>query len=138
MTARRPDHLKLLSGTARRDRMSPVKPTLPALNGVPPAPSWLPVGRATTEWARLAPILSANRMLTDGNLDVLAHVCSLHAKLAQIWESDIVPTAALLNAYRGLMGELGLLSMKLPMASAEKPPNRFLVNVERLARVRKL
>ena len=37
---------------------------------------------------------------------------------------------------RALSGELGLLSMKLPTATAEKP-NRFLVNVERLAKLRK-
>ena len=135
MTSRRPDHLKLLSGTARRDRMSPVKPTLPPINGVPPAPSWLPVGRATAEWARLAPILSANKLLTDGNLGLLANLCALSAKLAEIWSQGTAPTAALLNAYRSLAGELGLLSMKLP-AATEKP-NRFLVNFQRMRRMRK-
>lgn len=122
MTARRPDHLKLLAGTARADRAAPETAALPPIGDAPPAPDWLPNAFAANEWRRLAPVLVANKLLNDGNLNVFAQLCALHGRLVQLWTAGATPTAAMISAFRALSGELGLLSMSLPAA---KPKNRF-------------
>lgn len=129
MTARKPDYLKLLAGTARGDRVAPTTPALPPLRGVPAAPPWLTNLDAVKEWHRLAPVLTVNRLLTPGNVGLFAQMCALHGRLVEMWTGGATPTAALISAYRALCNELGLSSMTLP-APADKP-NRFLTNFKR-------
>lgn len=126
MTARKPDHLKVITGTARPDRALPPKPALPALEGVPPAPDWLPNAFAANEWRRLAPVLVANRLLHDGNVNVFGQLCALHGRLVQMWAAGTIPTAALLSAYRALSVAMGLTHMTLPAPAGK--PNRFILN----------
>lgn len=130
MTARRHDHLKLLSGTGRPDRAAPETPALPVLDAVPSAPPWLTNIDAVKEWNRLAGVLVANRLLHDGNISVFAQLCALHGRLVQIWNDRETPTAALLAGYRSLSASLGLLGMALS-AHADKP-NRFANNAKRM------
>ena len=124
MTARKPDRLKLLAGTARPDRTSPGAPALPLLDAVPSAPAWLVNLDALREWHRLAPVLVANRLLHAGNLGVFGQYCALHGHLIAAWQSDLTPTAAMLSAYRALSVALGLAGMALS-APADSKPNRF-------------
>lgn len=128
MTARRHDHLKLLSGTGRPDRAAPETSALPTLDAIPSPPTWLTSIDAVKEWNRLASVLVANRLLTSGNVGLFGQLCALHGCLIQAWASDTAPTAALISAYRSLCNELGLSSMSLP-AHADKP-NRFSNNAK--------
>jgi P27 family predicted phage terminase small subunit len=71
MSARKPTHLKLLTGTARKSRMQ--REPVPEA-GAPPPPPWLDeTGRGY--WAALAPELEAMRVLTRADGPALALVC---------------------------------------------------------------
>lgn len=126
MTARKVDYLKAITGTYRPDRAVVDGASLPALDVAPGPPSWMADTGALREWHRLAPVLTANRLLTDGNIGLFGQLCALHGKLVQMWQAGETPTAALIAAFRGLSGELGLLSMTLHAPAAK--PNRFLSN----------
>jgi hypothetical protein len=119
---RKPTHLKLLAGTARPDRVAPATPALPALDAATP-PSWLTDLTALAEFRRLAAVLTANRLLTAGNVGLLAHLVMLHTRITASWMADETPTAALLTVYRRLSGDLGLTSM--PVQAPASKPNRF-------------
>lgn len=62
---RKPPQLKAVSGTARKDRDIGAAVDLPLVSSVPEAPDWLPNAHAVKEWDRLAPILTANKLLTE-------------------------------------------------------------------------
>ena len=126
MSARKPDVLKLIAGTDRRDRMSAEKP-LPALTSAPARPSWLTGVEGVREWNRLSKLMMKNQMLNGGNCHVLGHFCGLHDAMSKAWLSETVPTAALMQTYRTLAASLGLLSLSAPMKN-ERPANRFANN----------
>lgn len=48
---------------------------------LPPAPDWLPNAHAVQEWDRLARILAANKLLTEGGVSALTTLCAIHGKL---------------------------------------------------------
>jgi len=98
---------------------------LPAINAVPSAPAWLTNMDAVREWNRLAPVLTANRLLHAGNLGLLAQLCAVHGRLVQIWSSDGRANAALVATYRMLSNSLGMLGWELPQNAK---PNRFANN----------
>jgi hypothetical protein len=118
-----PRHLKLLKGTLQPCRDSPAGVALPALDGVPIPPVWMTDLTAIAEFRRLASVLMANRLLTAGNVALLAHLAMLHARITASWMADETPTAALLTVYRRLSGDLGLTSM--PVQAPASKPNRF-------------
>ena len=63
---RKPTSLKVVAGTdrpCRRPESAPVE--IPALDHIPDPPDWLPNAHAVNEWQRLAPILTANKLLTE-------------------------------------------------------------------------
>lgn len=126
MTARKPDHLKLLTGTARADRVAPATPALPPIDAVPIPPAWLTNLEAVREWHRLAPVMVACKLLNTGNLQILVQVCALHGRLVEMWTAGATPTAALIMAFRKLSNDLGLTNIQTPTPAAK--PNRFLVN----------
>lgn len=125
---RKPSHLKALAGTARPDRKSVPAPTGNVLEEAPDAPDWLPNGHAIKEWNRLAPILVANRLLTDAAVSTLGHLCALHGKIVQLWAAGETPTGHLLAQYNKLIDAFGIppvASTKLkPVGDGEKG-NRF-------------
>ncbi len=125
MTMRKANHLKLLAGTSRPDRIAREGPALPAVRDVPSPPSWMTNDAALEEWKKLAPLLAVNKLLTEGNVSLLGHACMLHGRLVEIWGAGEAPTAALLSAHRSICASLGLLGMNFPAAKSEKP-NRFL------------
>jgi len=126
MTYRKPASLKLLANTARPDRAESAPLALPALDSVPPAPTWMTNLDSIREWQRLAPVLTVNRLLHEGNIAMLGQLCALHGRLVEMWTGGKTPTAALLSAYRGLCNTLGLSGMAL--APPADKPNRFANN----------
>jgi phage terminase small subunit len=130
---RKPSPLKVISASREPDTPSV---DLPLVAETPPAPSWLPNAHAFKEWDRLAPILVANRLLTEAGLSALGSLCSLHGKLVQLWAAGECPNAAMLGQYRGLINDFGLTPVAQgrvrPMA--EQPAgNKFARNGNRRA-----
>ena len=134
MTARKPPNLKVLSGTVQPCRDAGPVIDLPLVDGVPHAPDWLPNSHAMREFDRLAPILVANRLLTEAGLMALAHLCALHGKIVQLYAAGESPTGHLISQYRNLINDFGLtpVAQGKVKAGGEAPKgNKFANNGNR-------
>lgn len=74
----KPTALKLLEGTARRDRINASEPQPPLLLEARP-PAWLK-GRGRRAWKELAPVLTEMRVLTVGDRAALMLLCDVYAE----------------------------------------------------------
>ena len=92
---KKPHHIKVVSGTDRPDRLSVPAVDLPPLNDVPHPPDWLGNIHAVKEWNRLAPILVANKLLSEGGLSALGNLCALHGQLVAQYSANLCPTASM-------------------------------------------
>lgn len=129
--AKLPPHLKIIRGTlSAKDHPAETTPVLPSLDAVPSPPEWLRNADARAEWARLAPLLVANRLLNEGNIGLLAQLCATHGHLVGIWRSrsKAKVNAAMIATYRSLSNSLGLLGWTVPMPQAV---NKFAINAHR-------
>ena len=125
---KKPASLKMVAGTTRKDRAVPDAVDLPVVTLVPPAPDWLPNAHAVKEWDRLAPILVANKLLTEGGLSAFGMLCSLHGKLVQLWAAGEAPVASMVAQYRNLINDFGLTPVaqgKVKPVGAEPAANKF-------------
>ena len=116
---RKPTSLKVVAGTdrpCRRPESAPVE--MPALDHIPDPPDWLPNAHAVKEWQRLAPILTANKLLTEAGLSALGQLCSLHGKVVQLYAAGEAPVASMVAQLRGLMNDFGLT----PVAQGKVKP----------------
>ena len=123
---RKPSHLKSVAGTNRPDRESPTFVDLPLVGELPQAPDWLPNAHAIKEWNRLAPILFANRLLTEAGLSALGMLCSLHGKIVQLYAAGESPNAAMMSQHRALSNDFGLTPVaqgKVKGATKETAPS---------------
>jgi phage terminase small subunit len=116
---RKPPQLKVIAGTTRKDRDIGTSVVLPLVSATPEAPDWLPNAHAVKEWERLAPILTANKLLTEAGCSTLGHLCALHGKLVQIWTAGEVPTGQMQAQYRNLINDFGLT----PVAQSRVRPS---------------
>lgn len=103
---RKPRALKVLEGTQRKDR-DRAEPEFPPVSGAAP-PDWLSTTDAVTEWRRLAALLEATRVLTEGDLTALGHLCNLHGACVKLYRAGMQPTAAELTQLRLGLAEFGL------------------------------
>lgn len=126
---RKPTTLKVVAGTDRPDREPPAAADLPLVSDVPPAPDWLPNGHAIKEWDRLAPILHANKLLTEAGLSTLGMLCALHGKIVQLYAAGEAPVASMVAQHRALSNDFGLTPVAQgkvrPNGDTEKPGNAF-------------
>lgn len=81
----KPTALKILQGTARRDRLNPDEPQPPLLVEARP-PSWLK-GRARKGWQELAPVLLEMRVLTVGDRAALGLLCDAYGEYLELRET---------------------------------------------------
>ncbi|MDB5990058.1 MAG: hypothetical protein JWQ10_1461 [Herbaspirillum sp.] len=133
---RKPAGLKVVAGTERKDRKTNQPIELPIVSTTPPAPDWLPNAHAVKEWDRLAAILTANKLLTEGGLSALGMLCALHGKLVQLWAAGESPTGHMMAQYRALINDFGLTPVaqgKVKPVGEEKQGNRFAGNGKRTA-----
>lgn len=105
---KKPTVLKLLSGTARKDRDNGEAVTLPCLDSIPDPPSWLPNAEAVNEWHRLCAVLTAVGLLSEAALSPLAVLCSLHGRITRAFAAGECPSGHLISQYRLLLGDFGL------------------------------
>jgi len=129
---KRPRSLKVIAGTERNDRdgAAPIV-DLPVLSDVPPPPDWLPNAHARKEWDRLAPILTANKLLTEGGLSALGMLCALHGKIVQLYAAGESPTGHMLAQYRNLTNDFGLTPVaqgKVKPSGGKEEANQFKKN----------
>lgn len=126
---RKPTTLKVVAGTDRPDRAPAEVAELPLVSDVPTAPDWLPNAHAIKEWDRLAPILHANKLLTEAGLSALGQLCALHGKTVQLYAAGEAPVASMVAQLRGLMNDFGLTPAAQgkvrPNGDTEKPGNAF-------------
>lgn len=131
---RKPASLKMVAGTERKDRATKSTLEIPALDKVPPAPDWLPNSHAVKEWDRLAPILTANKLLTEGGLSSLGMLCALHGKITQLYSAGEAPTASMAGTLRNMANDFGLTPVAqgkvTPVGDSEKG-NSFANNGKR-------
>ena len=130
MPAPRPRSLKVIAGTVQPCRDKPDEgPRLPVIDEAPPPPDWLPNAHAVNEWNRLAPILTAHRLLTEAGTGSLAVLCALYGKIQQLFAAGESPTANMIGQYRALANDFGLTPIAQgkvrPAAEADAKGNRF-------------
>ncbi|UHQ21902.1 hypothetical protein LVB77_14630 [Lysobacter sp. 5GHs7-4] len=127
--SKRPHNLKVVAGTARPDRGGPPLVELPLVPDIPGPPDWLPNGHAIKEWERLAPILHANKLLTEAGLSTLGMLCALHGKIVQLYAAGEAPVASMVAQHRALSNDFGLTPVAQgkvrPNGDTEKPSNPF-------------
>ncbi len=127
-------HLKAISGTERKDRDGPDNGVeLPLATDAAP-PDWLPNAHAVKEWHRLAPILMANGLLTEGGSTAFAHLCAIHGKIVQLWSAGECPSGSLIAQYRNLCNDFGLTPIaqcKVKPVSEKEQGNPFDKNKKR-------
>lgn len=131
---RKPKALKVVAGTVQPCRDEDPAVDLPTISEVPPPPSWLPNAHAVKEWNRLAPILVANRLLTEAGLSAFGMLCSLHGKLVQLWAAGEAPVASMVSQYRNLINDFGLTPVaqgKVRPIGEEPAKNAFARNGKR-------
>lgn len=125
---KKPTSLKVVAGTERKDRAAPDALELPTISEVPEPPDWLPNSHAIKEWNRLAPILVANKLLTEAGLSAFGMLCSLHGKLVQLWSAGEAPVASMVSQYRNLINDFGLTPVaqgKVKPMGEEPAKNKF-------------
>jgi hypothetical protein len=128
--------LKVVSGTERPDRVEAVGVELPLVADTPNAPDWLPNAHAINEWDRLAPILTANKLLTEAGLSAFGVLCSLHGQLVDMWTRRVEPPASLISQYRGMVNDFGLTPVaqgKVKPSGEKEKGNPFAANGKRHA-----
>lgn len=130
---KKPAGLKVVAGTSRKDReVDSVE--LPVIESVPAAPDWLPNAHAVKEWDRLAPILVANKLLTEAGTSALAHLCALHGKIVQLYAAGEAPVASMVSQYRNLINDFGLTPVaqgKVKSVGDKPESNQFARNGKR-------
>lgn len=132
--SKKPAALKSLAGTTQPCRAAPAAVDLPVVTKVPGAPVWLPAGPARAEWKRLATMLTANKLLTEGGLSALAVLCGLYGKIVAMFEADETPTASLVAQYRTMVNDFGLTPVaqtRVKAGETAKPGNKFRNNGKR-------
>lgn len=134
--SKKPASLKVVAGTERKDRAAAPAVELPLVTETPPAPDWLPNSHAVKEWDRLARILTANKLLTEGGLSALAHLCAMHGKIVQLYAAGEAPTASMAGTMQSMINDFGLTPVaqgKVKPSGAEEKQNKFASNGKRTA-----
>ncbi len=135
MTARKPETLKLISGTTKPCRARE-SIDIPVISDVPEPPYWLINEHAVTEWRKLATILTNNGLLTEAGLAPLAMLCALHGTLVDVWSKGYLPNGHTLAQYRNLINDFGLTPMsqsKVKTPSEKPKANAFARNGQKKA-----
>lgn len=105
---KKPETLKVIAGTDRKDRVNIPVVEFDPLIVAPQPPDWLPNAHAIKEWNRLAPILTVNKLLTDADLGTLGQLCALHGKIVQLYAAGESPGASMVGTLRTLQNDFGL------------------------------
>ena len=117
----KPPALKVIAGTDQPCRMGGAAAALPEVKDETAPPDWLTQADAVAEWARVEPMLRASRVLTEGDLTALAHLCQLHGACVKLYRAGLEPTAAQLTQLRTFYAEFGLTPSSRSRVSSGGP-----------------
>ena len=127
MAARRtPNHLKVLAGTDRKDRIREEVEYPAAVN--PDPPDWLIDAEAVREWREKVQLLEDAGVLTVAALSLLGHYCNMHAAAVKLWREGESPTAADTTQLRLMATEFGFTPAsrsKVGGSGKKEPANPF-------------
>ncbi len=129
---KKPNNLKVLTGSRQPKTADTVE--LPVLDAIPQAPNWLPNPDAVNEFDKLANILHANTLLTEGGVGALAQMCALYGKMVQLWRAGKTPTGHMVAQSRALVTDFGLTPVaqgKVSMGGEKPKGNAFASNGKR-------
>src|SRR5690242_10001953 len=132
--AKRPEYLKVLSGTVRADRPAEAAPVPEdqALTDLPEPPAWLPNDVAKDEWAKVGCELLKRGLLDTPRLTTLAMYCATAGKIAQKFQAGDMPSAHLMAQFTKLGKELGIIGSTAKQQEPAKPS----AATSRLARIK--
>lgn len=119
---RKPDHLKVISGTDQPCRIRGDSPEVSLADGNDHPPEWLSTTHARKEWERLYRILTVNAMLSEAALGMLGMLCEIYGQLVDGASRRNQPTGFMVAQYRGLCSDLGIAgSWRRKIGHAESP-----------------
>jgi len=107
----KPVQFKALAGTIRNDRdegkMEAIL-NLSPMSYVPPCPDWMPNAHAVKAWERIAPILVANKLLAETDIETFGQMCALTGKVIQLYAAGETPGASMLGILRTMQNDFGM------------------------------
>lgn len=117
---RRPNFLKVISGTDRPGRMNELAPAAAdvVLVDAPAVPDWMPNGEARAEWVRVCALLVDRGTLDPLKLGPLSVYCATHGKIQQAFRAGTMRSAHLQSQYRSMAKELGISDTTKPLTDA--------------------
>lgn len=115
---------KALAGTAQKCRPAKEIANFQPLQLVPDPPSWLESDiRAISEWRRLAPLLIADKVLAEKDLQTLANLCLTQSRIMDSVANPLDFSPGLHAAYAKYASALGLAhGWRSRVAASEKEP----------------
>lgn len=131
---RRPEYLKVLSGTVRADRPPEVAaiPQDQVMTELPPPPEWMPNEIAKQEWANIGGELLKRGLLAVDRLMTLGIYCATSGKIAQKYQAGDIPTAHMLSQFTKLGKELGIIGN----TTKQQQPEKATASTSRLASIK--
>jgi phage terminase small subunit len=137
---RKPDLLKIMQGTYKKERAQNIIP-LPVMREIPPMPGWM-YGHdiAIAEWNKLTKILCEVGILTEAGANALAVLCMLLEHIVRYFESGECPPAVLVAQYRNMINDFGITPVaqtKVKANGEQKKQNSFVGSDDRPERLRK-
>lgn len=124
---------KIAKGETRPSQLSANVLVFPTLEKAPAPPNWLN-SEGVVLWEKIAPLLFAQRVLSEVDLEAMAHLCQLHGEIVDGYRRRVLPTAAQLSQLRMYFSEFGLTPSSRTRVGPTAPPdekNRFSSNGKR-------
>jgi phage terminase small subunit len=122
MSARKAPDLKVVCGSRKPEPETTDEPSAEdVLAELPPAPDYLPNDEAKSEWKRTGRLLIERGWLTEMRLSALGLFCAMHGKLTQVLHAGDLPKAHLLQQYRQMQRDLGIIGMTNKTQVDDKP-----------------
>ncbi len=130
-----PKEQKIAKGETRPSRHLENVVEFPKVDEVPEPPSYVaqfPAG--VNLWEEVAPVLFAQRVLSEPDVHALGHLCRLHGEIVDGYERRLSPTASMLSQLRMLFAEFGMTPASRSRVASGKDPgkgNKFGSNGQR-------
>ncbi len=107
---KKPRETKDPGGTLRKHREPAEVVDFPEVEpaALPKPPVWVKGVDARREWTRLVKLLTANHVLTEGDLSALGHLCALHGEIVDDLRRKVRPTGTTRTQLRLFYEEFGL------------------------------
>lgn len=124
---RKPTALKLLEGTARKDRTNENEPTYEATSGLD-APETLRDEEARRVFVKIRDILESKFVLTEADGFMLAQLANLESAVNEVWKAGDMPAVTALGRLEKFYTEFGMTPAsraKVSSAGEAKKSNPF-------------